>query len=64
MGRGPAGRVGQLGTWAVMAEQGALSVLARMLTIQIILPALLTWLISEFMRKKGWIKPEDQKLEL
>ena len=32
--------------------------------IAICATALLTWLISEFMRKKGWIKPEDQKLEL
>ena len=63
-GMGTSGLVGQFGTWAVMADQGAASVIIRMLLIQIILPALLTWLISEFMRKKGWIKPEDQKLEL
>lgn len=63
-GMGTSGLVGQFGTWAVMADQGAVSVLVRMLLIQIILPALLTWLISEFMRKKGWIKPEDQKLDL
>ena len=63
-GMGTSGLVGQLGTWAVMADQGAFSVLGRMLLIQIILPALLTWLISEFMRKKGWIKPEDQRLDL
>ena len=30
--------------------------------LMIILPALLNWLISEFMRKKGWIKDGDMKL--
>lgn len=30
--------------------------------LMILLPALLNWLISEFMRKKGWIKEGDMKL--
>ena len=32
--------------------------------LMFILPALLNWLISEFMRKKGWIKENDLKLDL
>lgn len=30
--------------------------------LMIILPAILNWFISEFMRKKGWIKDGDMKL--
>ena len=32
--------------------------------LMIVLPAVLNWLISEFMRKKGWIKFGDMKLEV
>lgn len=31
---------------------------------QILLPAALTLAVSEFMRKKGWIKEGDMKLDL
>lgn len=34
------------------------------LLLMIILPAILNWFISEFMRKKGWIKDGDLKLDL
>mgnify|MGYP000209260195 CR=1 FL=1 len=34
------------------------------LVIQILLPAAVTLAVSEFMRKKGWIKFGDMKLEL
>ena len=32
--------------------------------LMVILPALLNWLFSELMRKKGWLKEGDLKLEL
>ena len=32
--------------------------------VQIVLPAVITLAVSEFMRKKGWIKDGDMKLEL
>ena len=32
--------------------------------LMIVLPAVLNWAISKFMRKKGWIKDGDYKLEL
>ena len=32
--------------------------------LMLVLPAILNWLISEFMRKKGWIKEGDLKLDL
>lgn len=36
----------------------------KIMVIQFILPAVLTLLISEFMRKKKLIHPGDMKLEL
>lgn len=64
-GMGTAGLVGQIMTWQTMAtaEPTAL-VLLKILAIQIILPAIVTLLISEFMRKKGWIAKGDMKLEM
>ncbi len=32
------------------------------IVLMIVLPAVLNWIISEFMRKKGWIKEGDMKL--
>ena len=61
-GMGTSGLVGQFGTWAAMA--GESGVLFKILLLHIVLPAILTLLISEFMRKKGWIKFGDMKLDL
>jgi len=64
-GMGTAGLVGPLMSWQVMTEtEPGLVVLVKILVMYIILPAVLTLLISEFMRKKNWIKPDDMKLEL
>lgn len=64
-GMGSAGFVGQLMTWQVMTqtEAGAV-VLTKILLIQFLLPAALTLAISEFMRKKNWIRRGDMALEL
>ena len=64
-GMGTAGLVGPLMTWQVMTqtEPGTI-VLFKIMLIQFILPAVLTLLISEFMRKKKLIHPGDMKLEL
>lgn len=64
-GMGTAGLVGPLMTWQVMTqtESGAV-VLLKILLIQFLLPAVLTLLASEFMRKKKWIHPGDMKLEM
>lgn len=62
-GMGTSGLVGQFGTIAVMAEK--VSSLRLYLTIGLlhfVAPALLTWIISEFMRKRGWIKYGDMDL--
>jgi uncharacterized membrane protein len=42
---------------------GALGIVGIFL-LMIILPAVLNLLISEFMRKKGWIKENDMKLDV
>ena len=64
-GMGTAGLVGQIMTWQTMiGTETPGMLLVKILLIQIILPAGLTLLISEFMRKKGWIKKGDMKLDL
>lgn len=64
-GMGTAGLVGQIMTWQTMIQtETAAVVLVKILIIQIILPAIVTLAISEFMRKKEWIKFGDMKLEL
>ena len=64
-GMGTAGLVGQIMTWQVMTQNEAqLIVLIKILVIQILLPAFVTLGISEFMRKRKWIKLGDMKLEL
>ena len=52
-------------TWETMIQtEPAQMVLIKILVIQIILPAVVTLAISEYMRKKKWIKPGDMKLDL
>lgn len=64
-GMGTAGLVGQIMTWQTMIQtESAAVVLIKILVIQIILPAIITLVISEFMRKKEWIKYGDMKLDL
>ena len=64
-GMGTAGLVGQLMTWQTMvATEAPMVVLIKILVIQIVLPAIVTLAISEFMRKKEWIKYGDMKLDL
>ena len=64
-GMGTAGLVGQIMTWQTMtAVEDPTTVLIKILTVQIILPAAITLAVSEFMRKKGWIKYGDMKLDV
>lgn len=64
-GMGTAGLVGQIMTWQTMtATEPSTIVLLKIFVIQIILPAVVTAAISEFMRRKKWIKQGDMKLEL
>ena len=65
-GMGTAGLVGQFTTYATMTAEGydPVIVLVKMLLMHFILPAVLTLLFSELMRKKGWIKQGDMKLDV
>ena len=64
-GMGTAGLVGQIMTYQVMtAVESPIVVLVKILLIQIILPAIITLCISEFMRKKKWIAYGDMKLDI
>ena len=58
-GMGTSGLVGVIDLFTY--TQGALGVVGIIL-LMIVLPAILNVVISEFMRKKGWIKPGDMKL--
>ena len=63
-GMGTAGLVGQIMTWQTMIQtEPAQIVLIKILLIQVVLPAIVTLAISEFMRNKEWIKAGDMKLE-
>ena len=63
-GMGTSGLVGQIMTWQTMAGSRPNGVLlAEILLLHFILPAILTWLISQWMRKKGYIQYGDMKLD-
>ena len=59
-GMGTSGLVGVFDLFKYTS--GALGILGIIL-LMIVLPAILNWLFSEIMRKKGWIKQGDMKLD-
>lgn len=65
-GMGTAGLVGQITTFQTMTAEGigAGVVLFNIILLHFVLPAVLSLIISEFMRKKGWIKEGDMKLSV
>ena len=64
-GMGSAGFVGQIMTWQVMAQtEHPVVVLLKMVVIQFMLPAVLTVVFTQFMRKHNFIKDGDMKLDL
>lgn len=64
-GMGTAGLVGPIMTWQTMVgAESSTMVIIKIVVIQVLLPAIVAAGISEFMRKKNWIKPGDMKLEL
>lgn len=65
-GMGTSSFVGQINTFIVMVGAGEpfASVLVKVLILNFILPAIITLGISEYMRKKGWIKHGYMELEL
>lgn len=65
-GMGTAGLVGQINAYQTMVSQGISPgiVLLEIILMHIVIPAILALGISEFMRKKGWIKTGDMKLDI
>lgn len=65
-GMGSSGFVGQIAAFGAMTENGmaALQAIGLILVMHFILPAVITLLVSEFMRKKGWIKKGDMLLHV
>ena len=65
-GMGTAGLVGQINTYQTMVAEGVAPgmVLLQIVIMHIVLPAILALGVSEFMRKKGWIKDGDMKLDV
>ncbi len=64
-GMGSAGLVGQIMTFQTMTQTlPAGIVLAQIILMHFILPGILAFAISELMRKKGWIKDGDMKLDV
>ena len=59
-GMGTSGLVGQFGTLAVMGYSP--HVFIQILIVHFILPAAISLIVSEWMRKKNWIKEGDMKL--
>ena len=59
-GMGTSGFVGQIMTFETMGF--SMNILWSMLILHMIAPALISWLIAEWFRKKGWIKPGDMKI--
>lgn len=65
-GMGTSGLVGPLLMWQTMSQKSTNStmLLIQIILICFILPAILTWVFAEIMRKKNWIKDNDLKLNL
>lgn len=64
-GMGTAGLVGQITTYQTMtATEDPTMVMIKIIVLHFILPAVLTLIFSEYMRKKGWIKKNDMKLDV
>lgn len=64
-GMGSAGFVGQIMTWQTMITYDSPAmVMVKILLLQFILPAIISYAVAEYMRKKKWIKFGDMKLNL
>ena len=65
-GMGSAGFVGQFAAYSSMTEGGMapLAALGLILLMHFVLPAAVTLLCSEFMRRMSWIREGDMKLEM
>ncbi len=65
-GMGTSGFVGQFGTYQAMSEAGvpAQTIFIYIAILHFVLPAILTLFFAKIMRKMGWIRNNDLKLDL
>lgn len=65
-GMGTAGLVGQFNAYQTMTESGMApgTVMFQIILMHFVLPAVISFFISEFMRKKKWINDGDMKLDI
>lgn len=64
-GMGTAGLVGQINTYQVMLTgDTSFIILSKIALLHFILPAALSFIFAEYMRKRGWIKNGDMKLDI
>lgn len=65
-GMGTSGLVGQFSAYAVMVSEGMkpIAALGEIALMHFVLPAVLTFVIAKGMRKAGWIKDGDLKIEV
>lgn len=64
-GMGTSGFVGQLMTWQTMSSSSDSTILLlQILLLHFIFPALISYMVYQFMKKRGWIKDNDYKLDL
>ena len=65
-GMGTAGLVGQINAYETMVAEGIAPgvVLLEIAVMHVVLPAVLALVISEIMRRRGWIKDGDMKLDV
>ena len=65
-GMGTCGLVGQITTYQTMVAEGgdAAVIMLKNVVLHFVLPAILSLGISELMRKKGWMKEGDMKLDI
>lgn len=61
-GMGTCGLVGPIGVYTAMG--GGANMWMGIILVCFVLPAVLTWMFGEVLRKMGWIKDGDLKLEL
>ncbi len=65
-GMGTSGLVGQFGTFAKMVTENGedfILVMVKVILLHFLLPALLTWIIAVYMKKRNWIKVGDMRLQ-
>ena len=65
-GMGTAGLVGQINAYQDMVANGMnpALVLVEIILMHVILPAVIAWIVSKFMRKHGFIRTGDMKLDV